>query len=141
MTPSTQVSSELEMRLIVVGGPSLPVAATVRYAAADPWAVRVVFQTGEHGEGVEWLFARELLSTGVDDAAGDGDVQVWSAAATGAAQLVFLRMASPSGQALFEIDRSDLVDFLQQTYAVVPAGAESRAVDLDDELAMLLGDA
>jgi hypothetical protein len=140
VTPSTQVSSELEMRLIVVGGPSLPVAATVRYAAADPWAVRVVFQTGDDGEGVEWLFARELLSVGVSDAAGDGDVQVWSAA-TSAEKLVFLRMASPSGQALFEIDRDDLVEFLEQTYAVVPAGAEAQAVDLDDELVLLLGDA
>jgi hypothetical protein len=48
-------------------------------------------------------------------------------------------MASPSGSALFEIDRDALVEFLQQTYVAVPTGHESDSVDLDAELASLLG--
>lgn len=48
-----------------------------------------------------------------------------------------LAMASPSGSALFEIDRDDLVGYLQQTYLVVPLGAESEVVDLDAEIALL----
>jgi hypothetical protein len=47
-------------------------------------------------------------------------------------------MASPSGAALFEIERDDVVAFLQQTYLAVPTGTEEDVVDLDAELALLL---
>ena len=33
------------------GGPSLPVLAEMRYAAVDPWAVRVSFQVGSGRDG------------------------------------------------------------------------------------------
>jgi hypothetical protein len=49
-------------------------------------------------------------------------------------------MASPSGSALFEIDRDALVEFLQQTYLAVPTGSEEDMIDLDAELALLLGE-
>lgn len=134
------VRTELELRLVVPGGPSLPVLADLRYAAADPWAVRVAFQTGADADGdgvVEWLFARQLLTDGVAGAVGDGDVRVWPAV-SGGDRVVHLAMASPSGSALFEIDRDGLVAFLQQTYLAVPTGSEAAAVDLDAELAQLL---
>ena len=135
----TCVTVELELRLVVQGGPSLPVVATLRYGAHDPWAVRIVFQTGDDGEGVEWLFARQLLTDGVARPAGQGDVRVWPAP-DHRDQVVHLAMASPSGSALFELDREDVVTFLQQTYAVVATGGEEQVVDLDDELQLLLRD-
>mgnify|MGYP001788761763 CR=1 FL=1 len=46
-------------------------------------------------------------------------------------------MTSPSGSALFEIDRYALVEYLQQTYLAVPTGSEQDVVDLDAELALL----
>ena len=147
MTPSTTVSTELELRLVVPGGPSLPVLADLRYAADDPWAVRVAFRvgTGEGGPGevaedegvVEWMFARQLLTEGMAACVGDGDVRVWPAS-SGGERYVNLAMASPSGSALFEIDRDELVGFLQQTYLAVATGAEEAAVDIDAELALLL---
>ena len=138
MTHTATVTTELELRLVVPGGPSLPVLADLRYAADDPWAVRVAFQTGGEGDGVvEWMFARQLLTEGVTGGVGEGDVRVWPAA-SGGDQVVHLAMASPSGSALFEIDRDDVVEFLQQTYVAVPTGAEGQAVDLDAELAALL---
>lgn len=140
MTDTTQVSTELELRLVVTDGPSLPVLATVRYATDDPWAVWMFFQTGDDGEGVEWLFARQLLTDGVTRPAGQGDVRVWPAADR-VDRVVHLAMASPSGSALFEIDRTDLIDYLKRTYVVVPSGDEEHVVDLDDELQMLLRDA
>ena len=39
-------------------------------------------------------------------------------------RVVNLAMASPSGSALFEIDRDALVEFLQQTYLSVPTGSD-----------------
>jgi hypothetical protein len=138
MTHIATVTAELELRLVVPGGPSLPVIAGLRYDSNDPWAVRVAFQTGGEGDGiVEWMFARQLLTDGVAKACGDGDVRVWPAL-HGTDRVVNLAMASPSGSALFEIDRDALVEFLQQTYLAVPTGNESDAVDLDAELALLL---
>ena len=49
-----------------------------------------------------------------------------------------LSLSSPSGKALFEVPLPELVDFLGQTYAAVPTGAESNHLDVDAELALLL---
>ena len=139
MTHIATVTTELELRLVVPGGPSLCVVAGLRYEANDPWAVRVAFQTGGEGDGiVEWMFARQLLTDGVAAAVGEGDVRVWPAL-HGDERVINLAMASPSGSALFEIDRDALVEFLQQTYLAVPTGHEAASVDLDSELALLLG--
>ena len=138
MSHIATVTAELELRLVVPGGPSLPVLAGLRYSASDPWAVTVTFQTGGEGDGVvEWMFARQLLTDGVAAPVGDGDVRVWPTT-HGRERHVNLAMASPSGAALFEIDRDDLVEFLQQTYLAVPTGSESSVVDFDAELASLL---
>jgi hypothetical protein len=138
MNPLASVSAELELRLVVPGGPCLPVLAGLRYQADDPWAVRVTFRTGGEDDSIEWLFARQLLTDGIRAAAGEGDVRVWPSTVEGE-RVVNLAMASPSGSALFEIDRDDLVEFLQQTYLAVPTGAEGQVADLDAELALLLG--
>ncbi len=139
MSRIATVHTEIELRLVVPGGPSLPVLAGLRYESTDPWAVRVAFQTGGEGDGVvEWMFARQLLTDGIAKTVGEGDVRVWPSAA-GGTRVINLAMASPSGSALFEIDRDALVEFLQQTYLAVPTGTEEDVVDLDAELALLLG--
>jgi hypothetical protein len=139
MTHIATVTAELELNLVVPGGPSLPVIAGLRYESNDPWAVRVAFHTGGEGDGiVEWMFARQLLTDGIAQACGEGDVRVWPSL-HGTERVVNLAMASPSGSALFEIDRDSLVEFLQQTYLAVPTGAEGEVVDLDTELRLLLG--
>ena len=140
MTSIATVRAELELRLVVPGGPSLPVLADLRYAADDPWAVRVAFQvgSGQDGDGtVEWLFARQLLTEGTAGTVGEGDIRVWPSV-SGRERVINLAMASPSGSALFEIDRDALVEYLQQTYLAVPTGTEEDVVDLDAELALLL---
>ena len=140
MSHIATVTAELELQLVVPGGPSLPVLAKLRYDSNDPWAVRVAFQTGGEEDGVvEWMFARQLLTDGVGHAVGEGDVRVWPGL-HGDDRVINLAMASPSGAALFEIDRDHLVEFLQQTYLAVPTGSESEVVDLDAELQLLLGD-
>ncbi len=140
MSRIATVHAQLELRLVVPGGPSLPVLAGLSYASADPWALRVQFHTGEGQEGdgvVEWTFARQLLTEGVAGPVGEGDVRVWPSA-EGGERVVNLGMTSPSGSARFEMDRDALVEFLQQTYLAVPTGMEAEAVDLDAELARLL---
>ncbi len=138
MSSIASVRTSLELRLVVPGGACLPVVADLTYVADDPWAVTVCFQTGAEGDGqVEWMFARQLLTDGIAGTVGEGDVRVWPAMSDGE-RVVNVAMASPSGSALFEIDRDDVVEFLQQTYLVVPTGSEEDLVDLDAELALLL---
>ena len=102
---------------------------------ADPYAV-VMHLEAKSGT-VTWTFARELLAEGLYEPVGDGDVQVWPSADTGA-QVVCLSLSSPSGQALFEVPLGGLVEFLTRTYASVPTGSESDFVDIDAELALLM---
>jgi hypothetical protein len=134
MSATPQVSTELELRLLVPGA-SLPVRAAMRYQASDPYAVHVEFRTGE--EPVVWTFARQLLTDGVSRMVGEGDVKVWPTRESGA-HLVCIALSSPSGRALFEVPLGDVVAFLTCTYELVPTGLESDHLDLDSELALLL---
>ena len=136
------VSSELQLRLIVPGTPSLPVRADLLYDMHDPYAVQVAFHTSAAGAGagdvVEWTFARQLLSEGVHQPCGEGDVQVWPSTRAGDT-VTCLSLSSPSGRALFEVPLPALNDFMVRTYDAVPVGTEGEHVDVDGELALLLG--
>ena len=117
------------------------VPALLSYEAADPFAVRITFGETAVGpeaadDGVTWLVGRDLLRVGLDRPAGDGDVRVWPASAT--ADVLFLHLRAPSGEALFELSRATLAAFLRETEVLVPAGAEAAVLDLDEELAALL---
>ncbi len=133
------VSTELELRLVVPGSTSLPVRSALTYDPADPYAVTASFHAGSGSseEVVQWTFARDLLSDGVTAPVGTGDVRVWPAT-SGGSPVVWLSLSSPSGKALFEMPLAELVEFLRQTYDVVPIGKESNYVDVDAELAVLL---
>ena len=132
------VSTAIELRLVVRDGPDRAVQADLSYSPMDPYAIRVAFHTGTN-EVVEWTFARSLLTDGVTHPVGDGDVQVWPVNTDGAPK-VCLSLSSPSGRALFEAPLPQLVQFLTQTYALVPTGCESDFVDVDSELSALLSD-
>jgi hypothetical protein len=136
-TRPDMVSTQIELRLIVADGPDRAVHADLTYAHTDPYAVRVAFHTGG-AEIVEWTFARSLLTDGVTHPVGDGDVQVWPANTTGQ-PMVCLSLSSPSGRALFEAPLTRVVEFLTQTYALVPTGSESDFVDVTAELESILG--
>jgi hypothetical protein len=136
-TSPDMVSTGIELRLVVADGPDRSVHADLTYSHSDPYAVRVAFHTGG-SEIVEWTFARSLLTDGVTHPVGDGDVQVWPANTTGQ-PTVCLSLSSPSGRALFEAPLTRVVEFLTQTYALVPTGSESDFVDVSAELAMILG--
>jgi len=133
----TTVSADLELRLVVPGSSSLPVLASIRYDSADPYAVHVCFHTGGERGTVEWSFARQLLTEGLTQATGEGDVKVWPSHVAGRAT-VYLALSSPSGQAVFEVTLHDLAEYLTSSYVAVPTGSEGDFLDIDAELALLL---
>ena len=154
---STTISAELGLRLIVPQQTIVPLVASMYYSGSDPYAVRMAFHVGTD-EPVEWIFARDLLAAGIESRQGNGDVQVWpspvSVAETGdldpidAAELTETRgkvlnieLSSPFGQAHFEAPAEAMSAFLRRTYQIVPAGQESRHIDIETELNELLRNA
>ncbi len=143
MNSSSTVSAELGLRLVVPQQTVVPLVASLYYAKDDPYAIRIAFHVGLD-EPVEWIFARDLLSMGIEGREGLGDVVVWPSAGTegGAPDSVLnIELSSPFGQAHFEAPAKEVSDFLQRTYAIVPAGNETDCVDVDAELTDLLGQA
>lgn len=125
------------MTLIAPDGTGVPVPAELRYWRGDPYAVHVGFDTGEAAR-ITWTFARQLLQDGLRQLSGSGDVHVAPSPGPAAAALLCLGLSSPSGQATFEVGRSEVTQFLRATFDLVPVGAETDELDLDAELTSLL---
>jgi Streptomyces sporulation and cell division protein, SsgA len=136
MISSATVSTELGLTLVVPGNESVPLAASLSYSADDPYAIRIAFHVGTD-EPVEWIFARELLATGLAYPAGEGDVQVCPDP-RGRRDVLSIALSSPFGQARFEAPASATSDFLHLTYDIVAAGRENDFINVDDELGQLL---
>jgi len=154
---SSTISAELGLKLVVPRQTIVPLVASMYYSGSDPYAVRMAFHVGTD-EPVEWIFARDLLAAGIESRQGDGDVQVWPSPGSvsetgdldviGAAEpegspgkVLNIELSSPFGQAHFEAPAEAMSAFLQRTYQIVPAGRESRFIDIDTELNDLLRNA
>lgn len=132
----TTVTRELTVQLVAPGDGSVALPVVMHYDVTDPYAVHATFRTGT-GEGVSWVFARELLTLGVHQPAGDGDVRVWPSWSAGA-EIVFVGLTSPDGEALLQAPTRDLVDFLGRTYSLCAQGQEAEHLDLDRAIEALL---
>jgi hypothetical protein len=137
MATASTVTSDLVVDLVVPGGPPLPVTSQVSYDPSDPYAVTLRFLV-EGDQWVTWIFARGLLEAGITAEVGEGDVQVWPGERDGA-RCVYLHTRSPHGAATFVLPLTVVVEFLLNTFAVVPSGTEGDFVDLDAEIARLQG--
>ena len=71
------------------------VPALLCYDPTDPFAVRIAFgDSDDDPDGaITWLLSRELLQTGLESPAGDGDVRLWPAKA--AADVLYLHLRAP----------------------------------------------
>jgi Streptomyces sporulation and cell division protein, SsgA len=144
---STSISAELGLRLVVPQQTIVPLVASMYYSGTDPYAVRMAFHVGTD-EPVEWIFARDLLAAGIESRQGEGDVQVWpspascadsddpdaTASAETGGKVLNIELSSPFGQARFEAPAQAMWAFLERTYHIVPAGQESRYIDVEAEL-------
>jgi Streptomyces sporulation and cell division protein, SsgA len=140
MNSSSTVSAELGLRLVVPQQTIVPLMASLYYSSEDPYAIRIAFHVGLD-EPVEWIFARDLLSKGIEGREGLGDVQVWPSGGTEAGapgSVLNLELSSPFGQAHFEAPVKDIAAFLRKTYEVVPKDRETDYVDVETELTDLL---
>ncbi|MEV1019594.1 SsgA family sporulation/cell division regulator [Streptomyces sp. NPDC050264] len=136
---SIVIEQAVEARLVAAAPRMASIPARLAYDARDPFAVRMSFPAPATLEGVEvcWTFARELLTSGVTEAVGAGDVRVRP---YGYDRTV-LEFHAPEGTAIVHIRTGELERFLSDSAALVPAGEEYLHVDMDGDLAELLRDA
>ena len=129
---SSTVTREVCVQVVApIDGPS-QVGVSMHYDTADPYAVHAVFRVAAEQQ-VAWVFARELLSEGLDRHSGDGDVHLWPASDAGH-EVVCIALRSPDGEALLQAPADDLVDFLSSTYALCPRGREPHHLQVDRAL-------
>ncbi|MFJ9443856.1 SsgA family sporulation/cell division regulator [Kitasatospora sp. NPDC101235] len=134
----------VQARLILSAHRSVRLRVVLSYLPEDPLAVRMAFPAefslddpAEHrgSEDIVWIFARQLLSAGIELPAGVGDVHVRPA--VGRRTMIELR--APEGTALLQFDTADLRRFLWRSRLLVPEGEEHLHLDADRALAQLLG--
>jgi hypothetical protein len=135
---STVIEQAVQARLVATAPRTPTVSATLHYDPDDPYAVRMVFPASATLEGVEvcWTFARDLLSDGLEEPAGSGDVRV----RPGPRDRTVLEFRAPEGVALVQVPTRELRRFLRRTTVLVVPGQEDLLADLDRDLAQLMRD-
>ncbi|MEV5882242.1 SsgA family sporulation/cell division regulator [Streptomyces sp. NPDC052020] len=133
---STVIEQPVEARL-VAAAPRMPnIPATLHYDRRDPFAVHMTFPAPATLEGVDvcWTFSRELLTAGMEQPEGHGDVRVRP---YGYDRTV-LEFHAPEGTAVVHVRSGELRRFLAATNELVPVGLEYLQLDLDRDLEELM---
>ncbi|HEX3897643.1 MAG TPA: SsgA family sporulation/cell division regulator [Mycobacteriales bacterium] len=106
--------------------------AELRYDPSDPLAVVLAIGT-QCDEPVVWVFARDLLASGIAGSIGEGDITIEPADRD-----IRITLATDC-LATMLAPRNRVVEFLVETFTRVPSGAEFDGIDIDAEIASLLG--
>ncbi len=130
------VTQDITMECVDAAGTVTTLDATLGYNPADPFAVTATFFTST-GD-VVWTFARELLSQGLTDPAGVGDVHIWPCLDALGRATVIIELCSPDGELVAQTRTQDIYRFVSRTLAAVPAGAESKHMDVDQLIEQLI---
>ena len=134
-TAPLTVTQEVTLDLIDPTGAVTTIEAELHYDPRDPYAVTTVFMTG--ASTVRWTFGRELLSDGLYEPSGDGDVHVWPCLDSDGHAVVIIELCSPDGEALVQAKTGDLSVFVEKMSKAVEPGAESAHVDVDATIAAI----
>jgi hypothetical protein len=128
------VRADTTFHLLAPGVAPAPVAAELVYDPEDPYAVAVVFHTGQGR--VEWMFARDLLADGLLTPSGEGDILVRPASDD--PERVLVELNAPTGFAILSAVAEEVAAFLDSSYDVVQPGEEDLWIDFDRELEKLV---
>jgi hypothetical protein len=125
----------IHTELVALYDGTTPVRSRWSYRADQPFTVTAAFQT-DRDRWVEWVFSRELLTQGLTDSSGVGDVRFRPIEERGLRMLV-VEIESPEGYALLELDHEAVAEFMDATEELVPLGSESDHFDVDALIAEL----
>ncbi|MGW2178209.1 SsgA family sporulation/cell division regulator [Streptomyces sp. NPDC001732] len=134
---STVIEQSVQARMVASAPRMETLPATLQYDPSDPFAVRMAFPAPATlaGTEVSWEFSRELLTAGVDAAAGVGDVRIRPFGY----ERTVLEFHAEEGIAMVHVRTAELRRFLDRAQEMVPVGDEHRFLDLDRGLTDLLG--
>jgi hypothetical protein len=135
MNTALTLTQPVVVDLIDPTGASTPIEAELQYDPADPYAVTTVFKTGSNV--VQWTFGRDLLTEGLYEPSGDGDVHVWPCLDAAGHAVVIIELCSPDGEALIQAKTGDMHSFVERMSAAVTPGNESELVDVDATIAAI----
>ncbi|MFB7470975.1 SsgA family sporulation/cell division regulator [Kitasatospora sp. NPDC056184] len=125
----------LDLRVVVHPGLTLAVPARLRYRTADPYAVFLDSHT-DLATPITWVFARELLASGLRGRSGLGSVRVRPGAGARAGS-VLITLTGEDGSVDLHAPADRVRDFLARTESLVPTGRERTRLDLDGLLRRL----
>lgn len=131
------LTRNVDMRIQMHDGTSLPMPCTLTYSIGDPLAVSATFRSAEGC--VTWVFSRDLLIEGTQAPIGDGDIRVSPVHAVGRT-LLRLELRSPAGEAVMEGPLTPIQEFLDASLDLLPQDQEWRYLNFDSGLAQLLND-
>ena len=132
------VTASLPM-IVCTGAGEAELDAELRYDPSDPFAVSLAIGT-ECAEPVVWTFARDLLSAGVGAPSGEGDITIepdFASDLDEADRRLRITLATDC-LATMLAPAAPVIEFLVETFTLVPTGAELDRVDFDAEIAALL---
>jgi hypothetical protein len=132
---SSSVTRQITLQVVApTDGPS-HVFVLLRYDIEDPYAVHAVFHVAADDD-LLWVFGRELLTAGLDQPSGEGDVRIWPDCDAGR-DVVLITLRSPDGEASLSASADDIVEFLNAAYALCPRGGEAQHLKIDHALGAL----
>ncbi|WP_320774708.1 SsgA family sporulation/cell division regulator [Streptomyces sp. CRN 30] len=108
-----------------------------RFSPRSPLVVGVDLLV-DGGPSVRWQIGRDLLQQGLYSVSGLGDIRIWPAQLEKGRATSWLQLCSGDMAALFELPVRPLAEWLEHTYALVPAGQELAGIDWDIATAGLL---
>jgi hypothetical protein len=135
-TAPLAVTQQVTVELIDSTGTGAPIDAELHYDSTDPYAVSMIFIIGP--SRVRWTFGRDLLTQGLYEPSGDGDVHVWPCLDTSGHAVVVIELGSPEGEALVQAKTGDLNTFAERMHKIVQPGDESRHMDIDAAITAIL---
>lgn len=134
------ITVPIDLELTVSGGHALPLDdCELIYEPSDPYAVALIVRDDTHGVEQEWIFGRDLLTDGLARQLEPryGDVRIWRCTPG----QVHITLDSPEGTAELHAAAEIVGKFLTLTYTAVPLEHEMQHIDIDRELAAILGGA
>jgi hypothetical protein len=132
MNEDTRIDRVRQDMFAVLHGQETPLLTRWSYRADDPFAVMMSISRPS-GRWIDWLLSRDLLIEGLAIPAGIGDVRL-TPFTDEEFDVLEVRIGDDEGFASLEFDRDLIERFLEATFDIVPAGAESAVIDVEAEI-------
>ena len=132
MNEDTRIDRVRQDMFAVLHGQETPLLTRWSYRSDDPFAVMMSISRPS-GRWIDWLLSRDLLIEGLAGPAGVGDVRL-TPFADEEFDVLEVRIGDDEGFASLEFDRDLIERFLEASFEIVAAGAESTVIDVEAEI-------